>query len=173
MRVYNKRAGDNLEATRPSKYVSHPLTRSRREGGHLSLSAFSGSSTAHLVLLSSTRRQRSVHSLLWCDTVQTVLHYCPVKDSTCVYLVKEVNTPDQEVGQPTLVSCLSCNKGRLYTTNPHKLVVTCSYRATPQLRNNPNQMHKRLKERAPKAPKADPRRRWSINFIFWVKLALK
>jgi hypothetical protein len=108
--MQNKRAGDNLLVNRPAKYVFYPLTRSRREGGHLSLLAPSGSSTAHLKLLSSSRRQRSVHTLLWRFTVQTVSRCCLVKDSTCVSILTGAVTLDQVVGQPTLESNLPSHK---------------------------------------------------------------
>ena len=108
--MQNKRAGDGLLANRPVKYVFYPLTRSRREGGHLSLLAPSGSSTAHLRLLSSSRRQRSAHALLWRFTVQTVSRCCLVKDSTCVSTLTDAVTLDQVVGQPTLESSLPPHK---------------------------------------------------------------
>ncbi len=108
--MHSKRDGDSLVANRPAKYVFYPLTRSRREGGHLSLLAPSGSSTAHLELLSSSRRQKSAHALFWCFTVQAVSHCCPVKDSTCVSIFTDAVTLDQDVGRPTLESNLPLHK---------------------------------------------------------------
>ena len=177
----HKRVGGNLEAERPTKYVSHPLTRSRRESGHLSLSATSSLSTAHLELLSSTRRQRNVHSFLWRFTVQTVLCCCPEKDSACVSILTDAVTLNQDVGQPTLESHPSCHKGVFLTESSHKLKVTGSFRTFPfpgtsckpvvyRKQTNPTPMRKRQEERAPEAPKAGPRRQ--VVVIFWINLYL-